>query len=81
LLSKEVQTALSNLAANEPLARLKAIRQLGDALRAALDELVDAAELEQVRAARARKGGGWREVGRALGVSQTQAHRRFAARV
>ena len=80
--SRDVQHMIKNLASNAPLARLRALQELGALLRGAFDDLVDAAQLEQVRAARERRAGGdWRSIGDALGVSATQAHRRFAKRL
>lgn len=74
---------LRNLAAPHPLARLRAIHELGRLLRDLLDEWIDRAELAQVRAARsARSRSSWEEIGRAVGgVSHTHARRRFADRL
>ena len=73
---------LGNLAGAHPLARLKATHEIGNLLRGDLEEWIDRAELEQVRAARKlRPQPSWGEIGRALGVSHTHARRRFADRV
>ena len=80
----EAQEQLGNLANPDPLARLKAIHQLGDRMRKELDAWIDLAELEQVRQARTRPRQtrpSWEEIGRALGVTHTQARRRFADRL
>jgi hypothetical protein len=71
---------LGNLANPHPLARLKALHGIGQTLRRVLDDALDAAELEQVRAARSARAS-WREIGKALGVSHTQARRRFHDRL
>lgn len=71
-----------NLAGANPLTRLKAIHELGQILRDELDAWVDRIELEQVRAARKmRPQPSWEKIGGVLGVSHTQAIRRFAERV
>ena len=79
---EQIGILFANLAAAHPLARLKAIHELGRLLREQVDEWVDRAELEQVRAARTmRPQPSWQKIGRALGVSHTQARRRFADRL
>ena len=73
---------LRNMAGAHPLTRLEAIHDLGERLRAELDGWIDAAELAQVRVARTDfKRGTWQEIGKALGVSHTQAQRRFKDRL
>ena len=71
---------LGNLSHPHPLARLRALHEIGRALRAELDAAIDEAELAQVRAARSQRKT-WDEIGKALGVTHVQAHRRFAARI
>lgn len=73
---------LSNLAHAHPVTRLKATHGIGERLRRELAAWIDAAELEQVRAARRMNPPAtWTEIGRALGVTHTQASRRFRNRV
>jgi hypothetical protein len=76
----DLRRALDNLANPHPLARLKAVHEAGQVLREELDAAIDAAEAAQVRAARSARAS-WREVGNALGVSHTQARRRFHGRL
>ena len=68
---------MKNLASNEPLTRLKALRAERERLEAALGAYLDAVELEQVRAAQAR-GHSWRDIARAIGVRESTAHGRYA---
>jgi hypothetical protein len=78
-----IRRQLSNLASPVACARLRAIHELGVFFSTALRELIDAAELEQVRAARRirPKPATWSEIGLVLGVSHTQAQRRFSGRL
>lgn len=72
----------ANLASAHPLTRLKAAHELAEVKRKEFEETVDRVELEQVRAARRQpRPASWAEIGRALGVSHTQARRRFAERL
>jgi hypothetical protein len=76
-----LSVAVKNAASNRPLVRLRALA----AVVAAFSEITDQALAEQVKAARAPRGPGakgasWREVGEALGVSHTEAQRRYAVR-
>jgi hypothetical protein len=84
-MDEHIERELRNLAGAHPLARLEAIHQLGQVLRAELDAWVDLAELEQVRAARSMARSvrpSWGDIGVALGgLSHTQAIRRFRDRV
>ena len=84
MLPDEARMAVRNLATAPSLGRLEALHELGQLLRDALDELVDDAELEAVRALRSGSPQGrasWESIGRALGVSHTQAIRRFGDRL
>lgn len=86
-MDSRVEMELGNLAGPHPLARLRAIHALGEILRAELDEWIERAELEQVRVARrgmgawVTKAATWKEIGQVLGVSHTQAQRRFKDRL
>jgi hypothetical protein len=69
MLPDEARMAVRNLVTAPPLGRLKALRELGPVLRDALDELVDDAELEAVRALRSgppRRRARWESIGRAI---------------
>ena len=80
MLPDEVRMAVQNLATAPSLGRLEALHEPGGLLRGAVEDLVDAAELGAGRALRSRSNEGWASwetIGRALGVSHTQAIRRF----
>lgn len=80
---QDITREMWQLAAAHPVARLGAIHELGTVLQEQLADWIDEAELKQVKVARRsyRPQATWAEIGRALGVTHTQARRRFADRV
>lgn len=75
------ERALRNLASTpDPIARLKAVHELGVLAEKSVAFWVDQVELEHVRAAR-NAGRSWEQIGAACGWSHTHARRRFADRV
>lgn len=79
---RDLDRELGNLAHQDALARLRAIHEIGKILAAELHEAILQAEAAQVRVARSRyKPAPWAEIGRAIGVTHTQAQRRYKDRI